>query len=492
MVEKRGPCRKIARESVQVTSSPAELREALSGFRGAHLCKEDRLRRARLRRERAARARHATRRALLGGSVMDHPLGDRDEFIRTRRELVAGLHQGKGRTDTVEDPRHGKVLVTPHVRMLIEKDRREACPQCTPVWYEKRKNHVTASMMATACRDNPYESRATSLRKKVGLAPPFRGNAATEHGNTYELEAIKMYEERYNTKCLTFGLLESLNPGEEFLAGSPDGITVDGRLIEVKCPFYRTPTEVVPHYYVYQVQFLMHTLQLPDCDFIQYVPWKIYQPEIFIVTRIEYDPGFWYKHYPALRSFWDDVLRVRAAKIEHRDRLMAEGKPESEAREAANEEGDRLVSEICGGPRRLNRGSGRTYSVPAARREPPAEAADCEVEEDDSEAEEASDPARGPSASLLAAAAAAGFLCPEPTESQPDVAATVVVAAAASVATVVAPLLDSGQEAQTGGAEEEAEMEDAFGPFDSAAGAADNADGADAEGGEPPGGWSLW
>lgn len=212
----------------------------------------------------------------------------------------------------IVDPRHGKVAVTEHVYQLLEKDRREACPQKSEEWFAKRNDHVTASVMAAVCGDNPYESRRSMLLKKTGRGPRFKGNQATEHGNKYELPAIKKYEKLTGEKCLEFGLLESLNPGEEFLAGSPDGITTSGKLIEVKCPFRRIPTSVVPLYYVYQVQFLMHILKLEKCDFIQYVPETDVSDEIFIITAIYRNDTFWEEKFPMLVDFWKEVREVRA------------------------------------------------------------------------------------------------------------------------------------------------------------------------------------
>ena len=119
----------------------------------------------------------------------------------------------------VVDPRHGEISVTTHVYNLIQKDKEEWCPQRTPPWYAKRNLHVTASMMASVCNDNPYDSRASAVKKKTGAAKPFTGNAATAHGNFYEQEAIEKYEAATGQKALEFGLLESMNEGEEFLAG---------------------------------------------------------------------------------------------------------------------------------------------------------------------------------------------------------------------------------------------------------------------------------
>lgn len=235
-------------------------------------------------------------------------------IIDYRKQMLDDLHKPLLGMYTIEDERHGEITVTKHVYDLVIKDRKEACAQRTPEWYAKRMNHVTASMMATVCNANPYESRSSAVKRKTGVERPFTGNAATEHGNKYEMEAILKYEKLTGAKCLEFGLLESLNENEEFLAGSPDGITSTGRLIEVKCPYRRTPTEKVPNHYLYQIQFLMHTLKLKDCDFIQYVPQGIWTGETFIVTRVKYDPYFWYAKFPILRSFWDEVIEIREYK----------------------------------------------------------------------------------------------------------------------------------------------------------------------------------
>lgn len=235
-----------------------------------------------------------------------------EEVVSRRLRDLQQLHSNSIHMKEIDDPRHGRVSVTEHVYQLVLKDRREKCAQRTPQWFAKRQNHITASQMASICNANPYETRSSTLRRKLGVEKPFKGNTATEHGNKYELEAILLYEQVTGAKCLEFGLLESLNENEEYLAGSPDGITTDGRLIEVKCPLRRTPTQEIPSYYRYQIQFLMHILRLRECDFIQYVPGGVWVTKTFIVTREEYNPYFWYAKEQTLRSFWDEVLRIRA------------------------------------------------------------------------------------------------------------------------------------------------------------------------------------
>lgn len=234
-----------------------------------------------------------------------------NNVVKHERVLADYRNQMFMKRHEFDDPRHGRILVTQHVYNLIEKEKRESCPQRTPEWLKKRRSHITASQMAAVCNANPYESRSSAFKKKVGVQKPFKGNAATEHGNKWEQYAIELYESRTNQKCLEFGLLESMNEGEEFLAGSPDGITATGRLIEVKCPLMRTPTHEIPSYYRYQIQFLMHILRLPDCDFIQFVPGTDFTKEVFIVTREKYNPYFWYENLPAMVSFWDGVVKHR-------------------------------------------------------------------------------------------------------------------------------------------------------------------------------------
>lgn len=218
----------------------------------------------------------------------------------------------------VEVPRHGEIKVHPHVANLIIKDKEECCPQRTPQWYEKRRNHLTASSIASAVGDNPYDTRMTAIRKKIGLGPPFKGNEATEHGNYYEDIAVKIYEERTGEKQIEFGLLESIkttHKGEacdtSFLAGSPDGITANNRLLEVKCPFRRKPNGSVPKIYTYQIQGLMHELDIPICDFVEYVPENTWTPEVFDIITVVRSDIWWDNVFPVMQRFWEEVIYFR-------------------------------------------------------------------------------------------------------------------------------------------------------------------------------------
>lgn len=212
---------------------------------------------------------------------------------------------------TIQHERHGEIVVTPHVKRLYDIDRADKCNQRSDEWHNRRKNKITASMVASVCGDNQYESRLSALKKKIGTEPAFKGNAATRHGNLLEPIAIGIYEQMTNEKVIDFGLLNSLNENEDYIAGSPDGITASGRLLEVKCPYKRKPTGVVPKHYVHQIQTLMHILRLPICDFVEFVPGECAGEDIFMITTVQRDDDFWAVTEPKLRSFWNDVIEIR-------------------------------------------------------------------------------------------------------------------------------------------------------------------------------------
>lgn len=212
---------------------------------------------------------------------------------------------------TVQHPRHGELVVTPHVKRLYDIDQLGKCDQRTAEWHSRRQNKITASIVASICGKNPYESRLSALKKKVGAEKPFQGNAATRHGTLLEPHAIQMYEKMTGEKVLDFGLMNSLNDDEDYIAGSPDGITASGRLIEVKCPYRRVPNGTVPAHYVHQIQTLMHILHIGICDFIEFVPGNTPEEDVFCVIPVQRDEDYWIETKPKLRAFWDDVTDLR-------------------------------------------------------------------------------------------------------------------------------------------------------------------------------------
>ena len=189
--------------------------------------------------------------------------------------------------------------------------------QRTPQWFEQRENAITASDIPTVLGENEYKSCFNLLIDKCNGNPkPFVGNAATQWGNHYEDTAIEKYSERYNKKVLSFGLL--LHKEHRWLGGSPDGITTDGVLLEVKCPIKRKIVMgEVPHHYLSQVLLNLEICDLEVAHFIEYVPGKSDDDFILNVVEVKRDREWFSKELPKMKKFWDDVLFYRKEGIQN-------------------------------------------------------------------------------------------------------------------------------------------------------------------------------
>lgn len=192
--------------------------------------------------------------------------------------------------------------------------------QRSPEWFAARKDRLTASDVDTVLLNNKYDDPVDVLFKKCGLGKPFTGNKFTEHGQKYEDEAVAKYCREHGKTALDFGLLP--HPTVSWLGGSPDGITTDGIVIEVKCPWSRkiVPGEC-PLQYQAQVKMNMEVCGLDRAVFIEYVPQgHLGRDEEFNVVYSERDPEWFPRVLPQLESFWNNVLRYRREGI-HTHRL---------------------------------------------------------------------------------------------------------------------------------------------------------------------------
>lgn len=168
--------------------------------------------------------------------------------------------------------------------------------QRTPAWYKQRQTRVTASEAASClskskavCEEyakqfgivgfkfkesealNPYESREDYIIKKCDAyngVNNFKDNVFTLWGKKYEEVANRLYMQLKDVEVHEFGLIS--HDDYEWLAASPDGITDDGVMLEIKCPKSRKiNTEMIPLYYWVQVQIQLETCDLDECDFLE-------------------------------------------------------------------------------------------------------------------------------------------------------------------------------------------------------------------------------
>ena len=130
-------------------------------------------------------------------------------------------------------------------------------------WYKMRMHMITASEAYMALRSNID----SYILKKCGLGNKFTGNIATRWGQQYEDVAVMIYEKHTKRKVTEFGLIQ--HPQLSIFGASPDGITDDGRMLEIKCPYSRKLTGEPLHHYWIQTQIQLEVCNLSKCDFFE-------------------------------------------------------------------------------------------------------------------------------------------------------------------------------------------------------------------------------
>jgi putative phage-type endonuclease len=188
--------------------------------------------------------------------------------------------------------------------------------QRSPEWFEQRNNAITASDIPTVLGENSYKKPWSLLLDKCNRNPkPFVGNDATRWGTHYEDIAIEKYSEIKNKKVLSFGLI--IHRDYPWLGGSPDGITTDGILLEVKCPLKRKIIHgEVPHHYKSQVLLNLEICDLELAHFIEFVPGKSDNDYEINIVEVHRDREWFKENIQKMKEFWDSVLEYREIGIE--------------------------------------------------------------------------------------------------------------------------------------------------------------------------------
>lgn len=137
-------------------------------------------------------------------------------------------------------------------------------------WYQMRWDLITASDLAQSLGCGKFGTQRDFYIKKCDVetsraslpdCPPL------VWGIKYEPVAAAIYERFHNTKLIEFGLLP--HPDYPFIGASPDGITTDGIMVEIKCPYARKPKPEVPTQYYYQIQSQLDVCNLDECDYFE-------------------------------------------------------------------------------------------------------------------------------------------------------------------------------------------------------------------------------
>ena len=150
------------------------------------------------------------------------------------------------------------------ITILHELRQKPLIKQRTPEWFKLRENRLTASDLYDAIK-NPL-----SLAKKKIKAINYNSNAipALKWGTMFEPMATRIYSIMNNKEIFEFGLI--INDDIQNFGASPDGITEDGIMIEIKCPYKRKIIDgEIPEKYYYQIQGQLAVCSLYNCDYIE-------------------------------------------------------------------------------------------------------------------------------------------------------------------------------------------------------------------------------
>jgi putative phage-type endonuclease len=140
--------------------------------------------------------------------------------------------------------------------------------QRTDEWYKMKQDTIGASECAVIFGKNPYETLNSFIIKKCGHNEQKNiGSQFTQHGIKYEPIIQQLYTLKTAQPLYEFGSITHQHIN--FISASPDGITPNGIMVEIKAPPKRIITGVPPIYYWYQMQQQLQVCKLKKVDFIE-------------------------------------------------------------------------------------------------------------------------------------------------------------------------------------------------------------------------------
>ncbi len=187
---------------------------------------------------------------------------------------------------------------------VLEMYARPFFKQGTDEWLRQRESYLTASDVAAVLGNCVFKDKDTVFSLKTGLIEPQPATEAMRHGTYTEPEAREKYESITGKRVIQFGLLTG-SDSCPFLGASVDGITTDGIVVEIKCPYSRKiENGKMPAHYYDQVQTQLEVVGLETAHYFEYDS-KTGNTNLIVVKR---DHG-WMNNITrrALFDFWKDV-----------------------------------------------------------------------------------------------------------------------------------------------------------------------------------------
>src|SRR5690554_262261 len=195
-------------------------------------------------------------------------------------------------------------------------------------WYEQRKGRITGSRVGAILGLSPWQKPADVIRAMVreyhGAESEFTGNIATDHGNMHEQRAMLAFMRETGLHVEKCGFF----PYGDRMGASPDGLTSDGGVLELKVPYSLRnggefkPLADQPHYAA-QVQMELLATGRTHAYFAQYRAPKgdplapDYVEEAISIERVEADPHWIDNNLDAINAFYQRYL----AELDNPDHL---------------------------------------------------------------------------------------------------------------------------------------------------------------------------
>lgn len=155
---------------------------------------------------------------------------------------------------------------------LAELSKKPQLAQRTPEWHAARRDLITASDAAQALGCAKFGTQKEFFVKKCGAAEeqkPFDASVPPlKWGVMFEPVASAVYAHLNGGVAIhEFGLL--VHDTIPFVGASPDGVTEDGVMLEIKCPWRRKIDGSVPAQYYHQIQGQLEVAGLRECDYFE-------------------------------------------------------------------------------------------------------------------------------------------------------------------------------------------------------------------------------
>lgn len=236
------------------------------------------------------------------------PQVDRDERQFTTFDEAAAKCEG------YLDKQHQYLVVQPRFEQKSEQ------------WHIERHGAITASQFGAACKQCDWKNQIDIFICKGGTKDNTEFNNEVKsrmaHGVKFEDTAAYHFEKESRRWIVDYGLLThhrlwAMRPAEitpvewhrilhaskkhealtdedwdtirslRFLKGSPDGITADGAVIEIKCPAGHINNGVIKKGYLFQLMLNMEVSGFNKGYFIQYRPPQNLFKEEYDLTTLQ-------------------------------------------------------------------------------------------------------------------------------------------------------------------------------------------------------------